>query len=617
FELRVRASRPDENFGNSNRDGQAALLSGPLGNQVFEEEGGLASDQQNDIRYNIRSLDGTLQLVDLLEDTDAEDVGDVNGGFARIVGGPTNDNFGFLSQNTVESSGGADQVIFPESGVYEIVIQGRSVGLEIDYIELFRAENTPAVGASDSAFVTDGEPDDPDDPDDPVTDTLDVNIAVATGNQTSPSAVAESGTVLDSDLVQDDTLVLNEFDDGIVFDITTNSGPEDPGSFLIELLEGNTVVDSAVENLLPFTLLVENADLDAGNYTVRVTGYDGADATGNELGIRSVDFTVTENGDVPDDDPVVGDSFIITAGPLDDQEINNGGPTSSDLESSQGIVVRLVIPTGVSNVTGVTSAILSGENEDSGTFAPNFNIRVKDTISAATALLTGLNDDVGVSVSSTPTGPTAEGTRFEIGDIADAVNALIAENGPLQSGDAITVILDPTDGRRDIEQGTLELAVTVEGQAPQALAASFASFGAPASNGPVEEADEQESGVEPIVANTQLEPISFTAEEDESVVLVGTDGSDTLEGGEADDTLFGSGGNDSLFGNGGDDILVGGEGNDLLSGGSGTDTAVFEGNADDYTVEGNQVTNNDTGEVDTIVNIEVLSFDDEDVNALS
>ncbi|MEM6460729.1 MAG: malectin domain-containing carbohydrate-binding protein [Pseudomonadota bacterium] len=639
FELRVRASRPDENFGNDDREGMAALLDGSPGNQTLTEEGGLEFDQQNDIRYNIRSLDGTLQLVDLLDEGDAEDVGDVVGGFARVVGGPTTDNFGFLNQNTVESSGGVDQVSFPEAGVYEIVIQGRSVGLEIDFIELYRAGNAPNPDASDSAFVTDADqpddPDNPDDPDTPDTGSLDVNIAVVTGNQTGGTAVAQSGTVLDGDLDQDDTLVLDEFDDGIVFDVTTSSGPANLVSVLIEVLQGDTVVDSKVENVLPFTLLMESADLDAGDYTVRVTGYDAASATGNELGFRSVDFAVTEDGDVPDDDPDIpdgGSSFNISADFLDDQEINNGSIFSGDLESDQGIVVRLVIPTGVGEVTSVSSAILSGENEDNGTASPTFNVRVKDTTSAGTALLAGLNADVGVTVSTTPSGPTAAGTRFEIGDIADAVNALIAENGPLQSGDAITVIIDPTDGRRDIEQGTFELAVTVGGQAPQAFSASPASFSALAApepevaDNPVEESEEQTTDVETDVATSQPEPINFTAEEDESVVLFGTGGSDTLEGGGADDTLFGSGGSDSLFGNGGDDmlfggdgndILEGGEGNDMLIGGGGTDTAVFEGSVDDYTVQGNQVTNNDTGDVDTIINVEVLSFDDEDINALS
>ena len=107
-------------------------------------------------------------------------------------------------------------------------------------------------------------------------------------------------------------------------------------------------------------------------------------------------------------------------------------------------------------------------------------------------------------------------------------------------------------------------------------------------------------------------------------VIVGTNGDDdftiegdrntTVVGGAGNDTITASGGDDSITGGAGDDSISAGAGNDSIYGGAGADEAVFAGNAADYTIEQNggliTVTHNETGEVNEVVNVETLTFDD-------
>jgi len=124
--------------------------------------------------------------------------------------------------------------------------------------------------------------------------------------------------------------------------------------------------------------------------------------------------------------------------------------------------------------------------------------------------------------------------------------------------------------------------------------------------------------------------------------IVGSDGSDYINGGSGNDTLEGGAGNDTLIGGVGDDALDGGEGSDLLKGGSGddsltggagddiliggagTDTAVYGGNQADYRVQlssdGKTVTVTDIRDggvdgIDTLTEIEKLSFADGTIDA--
>jgi len=111
--------------------------------------------------------------------------------------------------------------------------------------------------------------------------------------------------------------------------------------------------------------------------------------------------------------------------------------------------------------------------------------------------------------------------------------------------------------------------------------------------------------------------------------LTGKDGADTLRGGKGNDTLVGNRGADTLDGGLGNDTLDGGlggdtflfsAGNDTIDGGGHEDVAQFDGvqAAFDVVNEGGgawTVTDLATGDVDTLINVEILSFSDGDLFA--
>ena len=90
--------------------------------------------------------------------------------------------------------------------------------------------------------------------------------------------------------------------------------------------------------------------------------------------------------------------------------------------------------------------------------------------------------------------------------------------------------------------------------------------------------------------------------------LLGSNGNDVLTGGAANDLLIGGDDNDTLRGNGGNNVLLGG---------AGSDVADYTGfNSTDFTITNHAaagrwtVTNNSTGHVDQLYDIETLDFDD-------
>jgi Ca2+-binding RTX toxin-like protein len=89
---------------------------------------------------------------------------------------------------------------------------------------------------------------------------------------------------------------------------------------------------------------------------------------------------------------------------------------------------------------------------------------------------------------------------------------------------------------------------------------------------------------------------------------------DTLHGQAGNDELYGGGGDDEIFGGADNDLISGGLGSDLIDGGVGVDTAVFSNASDAYaigaTANGFQITSLATGDVDTVTNVERLTFSD-------
>lgn len=99
-------------------------------------------------------------------------------------------------------------------------------------------------------------------------------------------------------------------------------------------------------------------------------------------------------------------------------------------------------------------------------------------------------------------------------------------------------------------------------------------------------------------------------------IIWASSGWDVLWGGQGADQIYGQWGNDTLHGGIGDDILSGGVGNDTLDGGEGYDRALFSGSRESYTItliEDGIYQVAGTDGVDTISNIELISFDDGEV----
>ncbi len=96
-------------------------------------------------------------------------------------------------------------------------------------------------------------------------------------------------------------------------------------------------------------------------------------------------------------------------------------------------------------------------------------------------------------------------------------------------------------------------------------------------------------------------------------------GDDVIYSGGGDDTLGSESGSNRLFGNAGNDTLLGGDGQDFLHGGSDVDVAVFTGSINRYEIirdHGKTLVRSldRPGDIDTLVNIETLRFDDADYN---
>ncbi|MBL6929790.1 MAG: hypothetical protein ISR44_11520, partial [Rhodospirillales bacterium] len=91
----------------------------------------------------------------------------------------------------------------------------------------------------------------------------------------------------------------------------------------------------------------------------------------------------------------------------------------------------------------------------------------------------------------------------------------------------------------------------------------------------------------------------------------------TLDGDYDASTVAGGAGEDTITTGGGEDVITGGADDDYMDGGAGADVAVFSGSFADYAIS----TDAATGEItvagpdgtDTLVNIELLRFDDGDV----
>ncbi|TCO69870.1 DUF4214 domain-containing protein [Chromatocurvus halotolerans] len=97
-------------------------------------------------------------------------------------------------------------------------------------------------------------------------------------------------------------------------------------------------------------------------------------------------------------------------------------------------------------------------------------------------------------------------------------------------------------------------------------------------------------------------------------VIWSSDGNDDIAAGEGDDWVHAGPGSDRVYGGPGDDSLYSGPGSDFMDGGEGYDTALYVGVSSAYRIEpidgGLRVEHLLSGDVDTLYNIQALTFDD-------
>ncbi|MDK2751255.1 MAG: DUF4214 domain-containing protein [Halomonas meridiana] len=193
---------------------------------------------------------------------------------------------------------------------------------------------------------------------------------------------------------------------------------------------------------------------------------------------------------------------------------------------------------------------------------------------------------------------------FQNTNLTNAVNSLLTSIGPDASFESASTAADATSSEADVlfmnfaegERGTTDAPIVFDDSGRDEGRAYFFE------------------GDEGVVARfNTIERVIVGTNGDDDFTIEG-DRNTTVDGGAGNDTITASGGDDSITGGAGDDSISAGAGNDSIYGGAGADEAVFAGNAADYTIEQNggliTVTHNETGEVNEVVNVETLTFDD-------
>ncbi|MEL6495252.1 MAG: hypothetical protein AAFQ41_09020 [Cyanobacteria bacterium J06623_7] len=133
-----------------------------------------------------------------------------------------------------------------------------------------------------------------------------------------------------------------------------------------------------------------------------------------------------------------------------------------------------------------------------------------------------------------------------------------------------------------------------------------------------EEASLTEGGILDGTEVEAIEQINFeSGSGDDLIDIAVTEIGGTLMGGAGFDSLIGGLGDDTLLGGAGNDIYFGSAGSDSIDGGGGAeDVAVFAGDAEDYeiTFEEDLITLEIGDDIDTLVDIDFLRFEDGDIN---
>ncbi|MEN0078750.1 MAG: putative Ig domain-containing protein [Pseudomonadota bacterium] len=294
---------------------------------------------------------------------------------------------------------------------YTLQIAGRSKDFEIDKLALSNkgagAATSAANNTPESDFIITG-------PTEPRVDTEINDLTVEQGN-------------------------------GLAFTIPANAFADDDGDALVlsapNLPAGFTFVNGVLQ---------APANLAIGTYPITIF------ATDDDQNFASQTFDVVVTEEI-----VQQDFSAITLSAQDDIELGSS-LNSNDLETDKIVQIRLTVQDGVSNVTSVDSALINWVAERNQGGNTTLTFQVEDT--KAPGEFETNKDFVDGSVQTQITANWQNNQVIEdVVDIADLVNALIASQGPLNSGDVINLQMTGQGATRFIEHISVTLDLSTSG----------------------------------------------------------------------------------------------------------------------------------------------------------
>ena len=326
-------------------------------------------------------------------------------GFIKIFGAGSNWGFAAQIDSVSEDEANFGASFNLSAGLHTITLAGRSDGFHADYWELYKG-GAPAVTATNSTFVP-----------------------------TGPTVPTVASPIADRDV-----------EEGSAFSFTVPAGT-------FADVDGDTL---AISISAPAGFAVNGSTITAapglalGDYTIVVT------ATDDDQNSVSDTFVVSVVEEI-----VTTDFQAVVETAQDDIEVGSS-LTSGDLETNLTVQMRFTVAEGVSNVTNVTSALLSWQSEraQSGTSTLTFQV---ENSQAAQPFGTGKTFIGGPEVAQI-TGAWADNAIISnVVDLADQLNALIASQGPLNAGDTINLQVTGSGATRYIAQASAVLDISAGG----------------------------------------------------------------------------------------------------------------------------------------------------------
>lgn len=361
------------------------------------------------------------------------------------------------------------------------------------------------------------------------------------------------------------------------------------------------------------------ADIDAG-----LVQY----AAGASAGAQSFEFSVSDGG-TDGAAAISGNTFSITVGSPPAPPSTPSDPTPPVQPSTPQTTIVDGVP-----VTTVTTTDPNGTQSQTITIptvttpnnAPTANIPLVKNTDGSAVLSVAVPAGVGLTVSGA-TAPTS------VANSSSQLTAQITNQFKSASPEQANLIEQGTKFLADLPAGSSVLVQTIvptlqpgSGTSDKPLVISGTAGTSSTVTAVVLDASALPPGTvielknvafAAVVGNVSLTggegSQTVFADNGSQFIFLGAD-DDILHGGGGDDTIGSAGGDDRIFGEAGNDVVFGGSGKNLLHGGSGTDSARYSGTANDYVITQKAgvvtvVSKSDPTQIDTLVNVEKLVFD--------